>query len=66
MQMCYLLGSSISFRQSNYIINENVGSVQVEVVLSDPVSFDFTVLINHHDISATGMNTYCILFHTSI
>ena len=28
--------------------------MQVEIVLSNPVSFDFTVTINHDDASATG------------
>ena len=44
------------FHQSTYATNENKGFVQVELVLSNPVSFDFTVMINHHDITAAGMN----------
>ena len=46
---------SISFHQSFYNASENTGSVQVELVLSNPVSFDFTVIIHHHDRSAIGM-----------
>ena len=53
--MHYFVDCSISFHQSFYNASENTGSVQVELVLSNPVSFDFTVIIHHRDKSAIGM-----------
>ena len=53
--MHYFVDCFISFHQSSYIASENTGYVQVKLVLSNPVSFDFTVIIQHHDRSAIGM-----------
>ena len=53
--MNYIVDCSISFHQSFYNASENTGSVQVELVLSNPVSFEFSVIIHHHDKSAIGM-----------
>jgi len=50
-----LIDCSINFHQPTYITTENNGSVQVELVLSNPVSFDFTMKIDHYDRSTIGM-----------
>ena len=44
----------ISFAQSTYMINENVGTLQVEVTVSEPFNVDITVHIVTGDILATG------------
>ena len=49
------LDCSINFRQSAYVFNEKQGNAQVELVLSNRVSFDFTVIINELNGSAIGM-----------
>ena len=49
------LDCSINFHQSVYVINENQRNAQVELALSNPVSFDFTVIINDLNGSAVGM-----------
>ena len=45
----------ISFAQSTYTINENVGTLQVEVTVSEPFNVDITVHIVTGDILATGI-----------
>ena len=55
----HLIDSFINFRQSYYAINENTEFVQVEIIFSNPVSFDFTVMITHNDTSATGKAPLC-------
>ena len=39
-----------------YTINENVGTLQVEVTVSEPFNVDIAVHIVTSDISATGIN----------
>ena len=46
----------ISFAQSAYTINENVGTLQVEVTVSEPFNVDIAVHIVTSDMSATGIN----------
>ena len=46
----------ISFAQSTYMINENVGTLQVEVTVSEPFNVDITVHIVTGDILATGIS----------
>ena len=52
-----IVASSINFHQPVYSINESNGTVQVELVFSNPVSFDFTVIINNLDESAIGTHS---------
>ena len=44
----------ISFARSTYTINENVGTLQVEVIVSEPFNVDITVHIVTGGILATG------------
>ena len=45
----------ISFAQSTYTISENVGTLQVEVIVSEPFNVDITVHIVTSDMLATGI-----------
>ena len=53
--MNYFADCYINFHQPFYNASENTESVQVELVLSNPVSLDFIVIIHHRDRSAIGM-----------
>ena len=46
----------ISFARSTYMINENIGTLQVEVTISEPFNVDITVHIVTGDILATGIS----------
>ena len=45
----------ISFAQSAYTINENVGTLEVEVTVSEPFNVDIAVHITTTGISAKGV-----------
>ena len=50
----------IRFAQSSYSINENIGTLQVEVTVSEPFNVDIAVHIVTSDISTTGIdNVLC-------
>ena len=53
MNFCEAL---ISFARSTYMINENIGTLQVEVTISEPFNVDITVHIVTGDILATGIS----------
>ena len=53
MNFCEAL---ISFARSTYMINENVGTLQVEVTVSEPFNVDITVHIVTGDILTTGIS----------
>ena len=53
----FLLVIMVSFKHSTYSVNENAGSAQPVLVLSDPLSTDITVSVYNTDVSATG--EYC-------
>jgi len=44
----------INFTQSVYRINENVGTLQIEVAVSEPFNVDISMHIVTSDRSATG------------
>ena len=50
----FLIVITITFNQSEYSVNEDIGSVQLVLVLSNPSSFVETVQVFSTDISATG------------
>ena len=45
----------IQFAQSSYRINEGIGTLQVEVTVSEPLNVDIAVHIITSDISTTGI-----------
>ena len=49
-----LVVATISFSQSMYSVNENEGSVQLVLVLSNPSSTDFTVQVTDEEGTASG------------
>ena len=50
-----LFKALISFAQSTYTISENVGTLQVEVIVSEPFNVNITIHIVAGDILATGI-----------
>lgn len=50
----HYIAPTISFASSRYNVQENTGKVQVELVLSDPLSTDVEVTVNSRDRKATG------------
>ena len=50
----YLVVATISFSQSIYSVNENEGSVQPVIVLSNPSSTDVTVQVTDEEGTASG------------
>ena len=50
--MSIILAIIVRLNQSMYIFNESDGSIQLEVVLSNPASVDITLHIEHRNISA--------------
>ena len=46
----------VNFSQAIYVVVENNGSVQAELVFSNPASFDITVQVIVSDVSAVGVN----------
>ena len=56
--MCYqayIFKALIQFAQSSYRINEGIGTLQVEVTVSEPLNVDIAVHIITSDISTTGI-----------
>ena len=49
-----LLVTSVKFNQSTYSVDENGGSVQLVLVLSNPSSFDITIQLFNTDVTAFG------------
>ena len=49
-----ILDVNVSFSQSTYSINEDVGSIQLTLVLSNSLSTDITVQVVDDDNTATG------------
>ena len=49
-----IVAVTVSFSQSTYSINEDVGSIQLTLVLSNPSSTDITVQVVDDDNTATG------------
>ena len=49
-----LLVAIITFSQSAYSVDENSGTAQVTVVLSNPLSSDLTVEVINNDGTASG------------
>ena len=54
MILCFDLVTTVSFNQSNYIVNETDGYVQITLVLSNVSSVDVTVQVTNEDITARG------------
>ena len=56
MYLLYIrfLVSTVSFSQSTYSVNENDGSAQPVLVLSNPSSTDITVRVRDNSNIATG------------
>ena len=53
--VCYISTDiTVSFNQSTYIVDEDEGPAQPVLVLSNPSSTDFTVIVNVTDGSANG------------
>ena len=50
---------NVSFSQSTYSVNEDDGSVQPVLVLSNPSSTNITVLVIDDSDTATGKRTQC-------
>ena len=48
------------FNQSEYIVNEDAGSAQPVLVISNPLSTDITVQVTSSDVLAIG--EYCSIF----
>jgi len=48
------LVTTVSFDQSAYSFNENVGLVQIALVLSNPSSDDITIQVKSSDNTAQG------------
>ena len=53
----YLTVATVSFNESAYSVNENEGSVQPVVVLSNPSSTDVIVQVTDEGNTATGYQT---------
>ena len=55
----------VNFSQAIYVVVENNGSVQAELVFSNPASFDITVQVIVSDVSAVGVNnTECTIVNS--
>ena len=50
----YWIAATISFSQSTYSVNEDNGSVQAVLVLSNPSSTDITVQVRDNGNTAIG------------
>ena len=48
----------INFNQSTYIVNENDGLAQPELILSNPSVFDITLQIRDINIGLSGINAH--------
>ena len=48
------------FNQSEYIVNEDAGSAQPVLVITNPISTDITVQVTSIDVWAIG--EYCSIF----
>ena len=60
-----MLGIVVNFSQAVYAVVENNGSVQAELVFSNPSSFDITVQVIFSDITAVGVNnTECTIVNS--
>ena len=55
--ICTFTAITVKFSQTTYSVNEDVGSVQFQLVLSGPSSTATIVEVNNTDGSATG--EYC-------
>jgi len=53
-----ILVATLSFSQTTYSIDEDIGSVQPTLVLSKLLLTDITVLVNNININATGNCLY--------
>jgi len=49
---------SVKFGQSIYNVREATGFVQIEVVLSNPSSYEISLQIRNFDVSATSQGIY--------
>ena len=54
MLLLLILAPTVNFDQSTYAINEDKGSVQLLLELSNPSTTDITVRVFSRDGSATG------------
>ena len=45
----------VNFSQAVYIVNENSGVVQIQLIFSNPSSIDIAIEVNNEDINATGV-----------
>ena len=52
MILAIVLATVVRFYQSTYLFNESDGSIQLEVILSIPVSTDTVINVEHHNITA--------------
>ena len=58
INMFYTLVVVINFNQSTYIVNENDGLAQPELILSNPSVFDITLQIRDINIGLSGINAH--------
>lgn len=56
----FSLGTTLSFSQPVFNVNENEGPAQPELALSVPAPFDFTVHIETRNIDLAGKFTYIL------
>ena len=52
--MYYFIVTNVSFNQSVYNVDENIGHLQVVLALGNPSSTDITVEITDNGITANG------------
>ena len=62
LSLIVLLATAVRFNEGSYRINEDIGILQVLLVLSNPSSFNETVEIHNADFNFIGM--YCKYVHT--
>ena len=55
---CVLVAPNVRFGQSTYGVNEDEGSVQIELALNDQASTNITVIVSSTDMSAKGKENY--------
>ena len=62
---CIFIDTTVKFTQSTYRVNEDDGSVQPALVLSQPVSASITVTVFSSDGSAEGIAyIYVHIYHS--
>ena len=52
--MCFFAAIKINFSQPVYIADENSRLIQIQLIFSNPSSFNISVEVNSEDINATG------------